>query len=46
MTGSSSHDAAETTRNHEVVGCIPGLAQWDKDPTRIAASCGVVCRCD
>ena len=20
------------TRNHEVVGLIPGLAQWDKDP--------------
>ena len=22
-----------TTRNHEVVGLIPGLAQWVKDPT-------------
>ena len=21
------------TRNHEVVGLIPGLAQWVKDPT-------------
>ena len=28
------HGAAETnpTRNHEVVGLIPGLAQWVKDP--------------
>ena len=31
--GSSRHGAAETnpTRNHEVVGSIPGLAQWAKD---------------
>ena len=32
-TWSSRHGAAETnpTRNHEVVGPIPGLAQWVKD---------------
>ena len=32
-TGSSHCGAAETnpTRNHEVVGLIPGLAQWVKD---------------
>ena len=31
---SSCHSAAEMnlTRNHEVVGAIPGLTQWVKDP--------------
>ena len=32
--GVSHHGAAEMnlTRNHEVVGSIPGLTQWVKDP--------------
>ena len=32
------------TRNHEVEGSIPGLAQWVKD--LVARSCGVGCRYD
>ena len=42
----SSHSAAETspTRNQEVAGWIPGLAQWVRDPA-FAMSCGVGRRC-
>ena len=34
ITGSSHHGTAETnpTRNHKLVGSIPGLTQWVKDP--------------
>ena len=34
ILGSSHCDTSETnpTRNHEVEGLIPGLAQWVKDP--------------
>ena len=31
--------------NHEVEGLIPDLAQWIKDPSGVAMSCGVGCRC-
>ena len=32
------------TRNHEVAGSIPALAQWVND-LGVAVSCGVGCRC-
>ena len=32
------------TRNHEVVGSVPALAQWVKG-SGVAVSCGVGCRC-
>ena len=32
---------AYPTRNHEVTGLIPGLAQWVKDLALLRVSCGV-----
>ena len=32
------------TRNHELAGSVPALAQWVNDPA-VAVSCGVGCRC-
>ena len=32
---------ANPTRNHEVVGSVPGLAQWVKKRSGVALSCGV-----
>ena len=45
LLGSSHGGAVEMnpTGNHEVVGLIPGLAQWGKDPG-LPMSCGIVCR--
>ena len=31
-------------RNHEVADWIPGLAQWVKEGSGVAVSCGVGCR--
>ena len=38
-----AHWLTNPTRNHEVAGSIPALAQWVKDPG-VAVSCGVGCR--
>ena len=32
------------TRNHEVAGSVPALAQWVNDRSSVAMSCGVGCR--
>ena len=42
MSGSSHHGTEETnlTRNHEVAGLIPGLAQW----VNIQCCCELWCR--
>ena len=32
------------TRNHEVAGSVPAVAQWVKG-SGVAVSCGVGCRC-
>ena len=39
ISGSSHHSSAEMnlTRNHEVVGLIPALTQWVKDPALLWA---------
>ena len=34
------------TRTHEVAGSIPGLAQWVKEGSGVAVSCGEGHRCD
>jgi len=43
ISESSRRGAAEMnpTRNHDVVGSIPGLNQWVKDLPVVAVSCGV-----
>ena len=46
MNYREAHDGTaemNPTRNHEVVGSIPGLAQWIKDHG-VAVSCDVGCR--